>query len=122
MAEKPDYRSFLCDGQFTLLEDYLEIRPETKHIIKKYVSDGHLEIGPWFSLPDCAPIQGEWVVRNLQYGIKKSREFGELLKCGYNVFLFGQIMAFTVKKIPDNLMICKSKVIRDFSLCKSFIC
>lgn len=87
MEEKQDYRSFLCDGQFTLLEDYLEIRPEMKDTVKKYVEDGRLEIGPWFSLPDCAPIQGESVVRNLQYGIK----FGEPLKCGYNVFSFGQI-------------------------------
>ncbi len=91
MEEKQDYRSFLCDGQFTLLEDYLEIRPEMKDTVKKYVEDGRLEIGPWFSLPDCAPIQGESVVRNLQYGIKRSREFGEPLKCGYNVFSFGQI-------------------------------
>ena len=28
MEEKPDYRSFLCDGQLTLIADYLEIRPE----------------------------------------------------------------------------------------------
>jgi len=55
------------------------------------VQEGKLEIGPWFTLPDCAPIQGESVVRNIQYGVKKSKEFGEPLKCGYNVFSFGQI-------------------------------
>lgn len=91
MEEKPDYRSFLLDGQFTLIEDYLEIRPEKKEQIKKFVKEGRLEIGPWFTLPDCAPIQGESVVRNLQYGVKRCREFGEPLKCGYNVFSFGQI-------------------------------
>lgn len=91
MAEKPDYRSFLFDGQFTLIEDYLEIRPEKKDEIKKLVADGRMEIGPWFTLPDCAPIQGESVVRNIQYGVKRCREFGEPLKCGYNVFSFGQI-------------------------------
>ena len=91
MEQKPDYRSFLCDGQLTLIADYLEIRPEMRDTVKKYVSEGHLEIGPWFTLPDCAPIHGESVIRNLQYGIKKSRELGEPLKCGYNVFSFGQI-------------------------------
>ncbi len=91
MEEKPDYRSFLFDGQFTLIEDYLEIRPEKKEQIKKLVKDGRMEIGPWFTLPDCAPIQGESVVRNIQYGVKRCREFGEPLKCGYNVFSFGQI-------------------------------
>ena len=55
------------------------------------MQEGRLEIGPWFTLPDCAPIQGESVVRNIQYGVKKSKEFGEPLKCGYNVFSFGQI-------------------------------
>ncbi len=91
MEQRPDYRSFLCDGQFTLIEDYLEIRPEMKDTVKKYVEAGRLEIGPWFTLPDCAPIQGESVVRNIQYGVKRCREFGEPLKCGYNVFSFGQI-------------------------------
>ncbi len=91
MDKEPDYRSFLCDGQLTLLTDYLEIRPEMKDTIKKYVAEGKLEIGPWFTLPDCAPIQGESVVRNLQYGIEKCKELGEPMKTGYNVFSFGQI-------------------------------
>lgn len=91
MDEKPDYRSFLCDGQFTIIEDYLEIRPEMRDTVRRFVKEGRLEIGPWFTLPDCAPIQGESVVRNLRYGVKKCREFGEPLKCGYNVFSFGQI-------------------------------
>lgn len=91
MDAKPDYRSFLCDGQLTLIEDYLEIRPEMKEKVKQFVQAGRLEIGPWFTLPDCAPIQGESVVRNIQYGVKKSAEYGEPLKCGYNVFSFGQI-------------------------------
>lgn len=91
MEEKPDYRSFLCDGQLTLIEDYLEIRPEMRKTVKKFAQEGRLELGPWFTLPDCAPIQGESVVRNLQYGVKKTKEFGEPLKCGYNVFSFGQI-------------------------------
>lgn len=91
MDAKPDYRSFLCDGQLTLIEDYLEIRPEMKEKIRDFVKAGRLEIGPWFTLPDCAPIQGESVVRNIQYGVKKSAEYGDPLKCGYNVFSFGQI-------------------------------
>lgn len=92
LDKDPTYRSFLCDGQLTLLDDYLEIRPENKEKIKKYVKEGRLEVGPWYTLPDCAPIQGESVIRNLQYGVKKCREdYGEPLKCGYNVFSFGQI-------------------------------
>lgn len=91
MEKNKDYRSFLCDGQLTLVTDYLEIRSEMRDTVKKYVGEGRLEIGPWFTLPDCAPIQGESVIRNIQYGTKKCREFGEPLSCGYNVFSFGQI-------------------------------
>ena len=91
MDKNPDYRSFHFDGQFDLIDDYLEIRPENTERIRKLVQSGRAEIGPWFSLPDCAPIHGESVIRNLQYGLKRSREFGEPLMCGYNVFSFGQI-------------------------------
>jgi len=91
MAEKPDYGSFLMDGQLTVVEDYLEIRPENRARIAELVRQGRCEVGPWFTLPDCAPIQGESLVRNLMYGFRKSQEFGSVLKCGYNVFSFGQV-------------------------------
>ena len=87
MEEKPEYRSFLMDGQLTLVEDYLEKREQ----IESLTRDGRLEIGPWYTLADCAPIQGESVVRNILYGMRKSAEYGGVLKCGYNVFSFGQI-------------------------------
>lgn len=91
MESDPEYRSFLLDGQLTLVDDYLEIRPENRERIVKLVKEGRLEIGPWYTLADCAPIQGESVIRNLAYGIRKSREYGAVLQCGYNVFSFGQI-------------------------------
>ncbi len=91
MDEREDYRSFLMDGQLTLLEDYLEIRPEKREKIQELAKAGRLEVGPWYSLADCAPIQGESVVRNLLYGTRKCEEYGGPLKCGYNVFSFGQI-------------------------------
>lgn len=91
MKEKPDFRSFLLDGQVIMIEDYLEIRPEKKEEIINLVNAGKIELGPWYTLADCAPVQGESVVRNIMYGFKKSQEYGNVLKCGYNVFSFGQI-------------------------------
>lgn len=91
MREKPEFRSFLFDGQVTMIEDYLEIRPEKKEEIIALAKAGRLELGPWYTLADCAPVQGESVVRNILYGMKKSKEYGNVLKCGYNVFSFGQI-------------------------------
>ncbi len=91
MEQRKDYRSFLLDGQLTLIDDYLEIRPERRAIIQKLAKEGRLEVGPWYTLADCAPVQGESVVRNLLYGTRKCEEYGGPLKCGYNVFSFGQI-------------------------------
>ncbi len=89
--DDPNFASFMMDGQMTLIDDYLEIRPERRDEIVKLVQGGRLEIGPWFTLPDCAPINGESVVRNLAYGMRMASEFGTPLMCGYNVFSFGQI-------------------------------
>lgn len=91
MEKQADYRSFLMDGQLALLDDYLEIRPEKRETLQELARQGRLEVGPWYTLADCAPIQGESVVRNLLYGTRKSEEFGGPMKCGYNVFSFGQI-------------------------------
>ena len=35
MEARPEFRSFLMDGQLTLVEDYLEIRPEKRETITK---------------------------------------------------------------------------------------
>ncbi|MCG8525880.1 MAG: glycosyl hydrolase-related protein [Opitutales bacterium] len=91
IEEKPAYRSFLLDGQVQLLHDYLEIRPEKETQIREFIADNRLEVGPWYSLPDCGAINGESVIRNLKYGMEVSADFGSVLNCGYNVFSFGQI-------------------------------
>jgi len=91
MERDPEYRHFLLDGQACLLDDYLEIRPEKEPVIRRLASDGRLEIGPWYTLPDCATVNGESVIRNLQHGLEVSRRFREPLSCGYSVFSFGQI-------------------------------
>jgi len=91
MRDKPEYRSFLLDGQSVMLDDYLEIRPERREEIAGLVRDGRLEIGPWYTLPDCAAVSGESVVRNIMHGVRRARELGDVLKVGYSVFSFGQI-------------------------------
>lgn len=91
MREHPEYRSFLMDGQFVLIDDYLEIRPEKKAELMGLAEAGRLELGPWYTLADCAPIQGESIIRNLLYGTRRCAEWGGAMNCGYNVFSFGQI-------------------------------
>jgi mannosylglycerate hydrolase len=92
MREKPHYKHFMLDGQFTLVDDYLEARPEKVEEVKALAEAGRLQLGPWYTLPDSSSIHGESLVRNLMTGIRKCNEFGgRHVNVGYNVFSFGQI-------------------------------
>ena len=91
MRDKPAFKYFMPDGQFILVEDYLEIRPARTQEIKDLVKAGRLQIGPWYTLADSSSVNGESLIRNLMTGLKKSEEFGGAMKVGYNVFSFGQI-------------------------------
>ncbi len=82
--------SFLMDGQVSPIFDYLEIRPGMSNRIKELVRAGKLLVGPWLILPDEYPVDGESLVRNLLYGISKSKELGGIFKVGYTSFGWGQ--------------------------------
>ena len=91
LEEKPTFRSFTLDGQTILLEDYLEIKPQNREKLKELISEGRLEIGPWYMLPDLFLVSGESLYRNLQYGNRLCREFGGGLREGYVPDPFGHI-------------------------------
>ncbi|MCE5340890.1 MAG: glycosyl hydrolase-related protein [Planctomycetaceae bacterium] len=94
LETNPAYKSFILDGQFAPIEDYLEVRPDSRDRIKKLVKDGRIAIGPWYTLPDLYPVDGECLVRNLLKGIRLSQEFGNCLKVGYTTFGWGQTAQF----------------------------
>jgi mannosylglycerate hydrolase len=88
---QPGYRYFVFDGQTIVLEDYLEIHPEKREELKKYVKKGRLYIGPWYILPDEFLVSGESWIRNLLIGHKIAGEFGGVMKVGYIPDPFGHI-------------------------------
>ncbi len=90
VLEKGIYPAFLMDGQVSPILDYLEIRPEMTERIKALVAADKLQIGPWYTLPDEYPIDGEAMVRNLLLGIRKSEQLGGAFKVGYTSFGWGQ--------------------------------
>jgi mannosylglycerate hydrolase len=90
----PAYRNFLLDGQCVPIEDYLEIRPENDQRVRRAVSDGRLSIGPWYTLPDLYPLDGECLVRNLLRGVRLADRYGGSMRIGYNSFGWGQIAQF----------------------------
>lgn len=87
----PNYKNFTLDGQIIPLEDYLEVRPERKKEIIKYVKEGRLSIGPMYVLPDEFLVSGESLIRNLMVGHQIGRRFGKVMKAGYIPDPFGHI-------------------------------
>ncbi len=82
---------FHLDGQTIILQDYLEIRPHKKEQIKKFIKSGNILIGPWYVLSDQFLTSGESTLRNLLYGIRDSKDFGDVMMVGYCPDQFGQI-------------------------------
>jgi alpha-mannosidase len=85
-----DYKAFLLDAQTVPLEDYLEVRPEKRGKLEEFVKAGRLHVGPWYTDPECFCVGGESLVRNMTYGHKVAREFGNVMKVGYTPFSYGQ--------------------------------
>ena len=83
------YRNFHLDGQTIVLDDYLEIRPENREKLKKYVQEGRFHVGPWYILQDEFLTSGEAAVRNLLTGMREAKEFGGLCPVGYFPDAFG---------------------------------
>jgi mannosylglycerate hydrolase len=89
--KEPKFKSFHLDSQTIPLLDYLEIHPEREELLKKYVKENKLYVGPWFCLPDEFSVAGESLVRNLLLGHKIANRFGYVSKTGYSPFGWGQI-------------------------------
>ncbi|MFD0711687.1 alpha-mannosidase [Paenibacillus sp. GCM10027626] len=90
MEEDGEYR-FHLDGQSIILEDYLEIRPERRPDIERFVRNGQLTIGPWYVLMDEYLVSGESMIRNLEEGKRIGETFGPVMQVGYLPDTFGHI-------------------------------
>lgn len=83
------FRSFHLDGQTIVLDDYLEIKPENREKLEKYVREGRFHAGPWYILQDEFLTSGEANVRNLLTGMKEAERFGKVCRIGYFPDAFG---------------------------------
>lgn len=81
-----DYHCFLLDGQVAPINDYLDVKPRNREKVTKYIKEGRIAVGPWYTLPDLYPLDGECLVRNLLKGIRTSQGYGKCMKVGYNSF------------------------------------
>ncbi|MFX1442752.1 MAG: alpha-mannosidase [Promethearchaeota archaeon] len=97
-----NFKNFTIDGQVIPLEDYLEVRPEKKEMIEKFVKEDRLSIGPMYVLPDEFLVSGESIIRNLMLGHIIGRKFGKVMKAGYIPDPFGHIA-----QLPQILQGCE---------------
>lgn len=91
LESESDFKTFHLDSQTVVLEDYLEIKPQNRELIRKFVKNERLLIGPWYILPEEFQVGGESLIRNLLLGHKICAEFGKVMKVGYSPFSWGQI-------------------------------
>jgi mannosylglycerate hydrolase len=94
LDREPGFRGYLLDGQTIPVEDYLEIKPENRDRIVTYVREGRIFIGPWFTLPDEFPVDGECLVRNLLWGRRAADQLGGCMNIGLTTFGWGQTAQF----------------------------
>jgi mannosylglycerate hydrolase len=77
-------KSFMLDGQVSIVEDYLEVRPENRELMGRLVGEGRVKVGPWYTQPDESLCTPESIVRNLLIGRRIARRNGwHTMKVGY---------------------------------------
>ncbi|MCC5949981.1 MAG: hypothetical protein JJT89_16125 [Nitriliruptoraceae bacterium] len=81
--------TFLLDGQTSVVEDYLELRPDAHDRLASLVRAGRLRIGPWYVLADKTLVSGESLIRNLLVGRAQSLALGGRTEVGYCPDMFG---------------------------------
>jgi alpha-mannosidase len=91
LESDPSYRRFLLDGQTTVLDDYLEVRPGAAPRLAALVQAGRVQIGPWMVLMDEYMVSGETIVRDLQLGLARAQELGGAMAVGYLPDMFGHV-------------------------------
>jgi mannosylglycerate hydrolase len=85
------YPYFMLDGQMAVVDDYLEVRPETEGRLRALAAAGRISMGPWYILMDEFLSSGETIIRNLQMGIGRGTAFGGVMDVGYLPDMFGHI-------------------------------
>ncbi|MBR6726115.1 MAG: hypothetical protein IKL81_03925, partial [Clostridia bacterium] len=48
LAQDKDYHSFTMDGHSIMIDDYLEMRPERREQVERFIREGRLIVGPYY--------------------------------------------------------------------------
>ncbi len=108
MLENEVIPSFYFDGQVCALLDYLELRPEKEGQIRKLIADKKLFIGPFYTLVDEFLCDDVCFRKNLELGIKISKNFG----CEDYIAYFADTFGHSKNTIP---------ILKDFAIDKCMV-
>ncbi|EPH6763307.1 mannosylglycerate hydrolase [Cronobacter dublinensis] len=89
LEQDPAYPFYVLDGQTAVLEDYFAVMPQHRARVRALIEQGKLIIGPWYTQTDTTIVAGESMARNLLYGLRDCRPFGEPMRIGYLPDSFG---------------------------------
>lgn len=81
--------AFYFDGQVSAMLDYLEIKPQNEELIRKFIAEKRLFIGPFYTLVDEFLTNKDCFEKNLEIGLKISKNFGCQDFIGYLADTFG---------------------------------
>jgi len=91
LENRPEFRVYCLDGQMSILEDYLEVRPQRADQIQALCCAGRITVGPWYVLADEFLVSPEALIRNLMIGHRMGEAYGGVMKIGYVPDGFGHI-------------------------------
>lgn len=57
LETKDSFASYSFDGQMSVIERYLDIRPENKARVEKLIQDRRLFVGPWYTQTDSLLVK-----------------------------------------------------------------
>lgn len=84
--------TFMFDGQTAALEDFLtHCEYGVGQRIIQYIQQGRIGIGPWYVMPDEFLCSGESLIRNIEEGLRVSKNYGETEFLGYLPDTFGHV-------------------------------
>ncbi len=96
LEKYPDFKSFTFDGQVAPIDDYLATltdadRPATDARLRRLISAGRIQIGPWYTAQDFHLVSGETTIRNIELGMARAKEYGFCVDVAYCPDQFGLI-------------------------------
>ena len=90
MEGNPEFKHYHFDGQTSMLQDYVAIRPENRERLRRLIVEGRILVGPFYTMPDLFCPGEEALVRNLLLGREIAREWGtEPMPVAYTCDMFG---------------------------------